>query len=113
MEPLRDLKIDVNASRTYNKAQSIQFMYEGSPTTHSGSFNMTTISISSAFEGIGNANSGYRSKAFDRFCALIPEMQRRVQQRYAAAGASTSAQVGQYSGDVLILLRRQSNPLAS
>jgi cell surface protein SprA len=102
VEPLRDLKIDVNASRTYNKAQSIQFMYEGSPTTHSGSFNMTTISISSAFEGIGNANSGYRSKAFDRFCALIPEMQRRVQQRYAAAGASTSAQVGQYSGDVLI-----------
>ena len=108
LEPVRDLKIDVNASRTFNRAQSVQFMYEGSPTTRSGSFNMTTISISSAFEGIGNANSGYRSKAFDRFCALIPEMRQRLQQRYTTIPSNprspvpSNLVVGQYSGDVLI-----------
>ena len=100
MEPLRDLKIDLNASRTMTRARSVQFMYSGSPTTQSGSFNMTTITIGSAFEGIGDANSGYRSGAFDRFCRLIPEIRQRVQQRYDALGARGT--VGQYSGDVLI-----------
>ena len=100
VEPLRDLKIDLNASRTMNNARSVQFMYEGSPTTKSGSFNMTTITIGSAFEGMGNANSGYRSAAFDRFCSLIPEIRQRVQQRYDAHGGKGT--VGQYSGDVLI-----------
>ena len=100
VEPLRDLKIDLNASRTMTRARSVQFMYAGSPTTQSGTFNMTTVSISSAFEGIGDANSGYRSAAFDRFCSLIPEMRQRVQQRYDALGAKGT--VGQYSGDVLI-----------
>ncbi|MCH5312747.1 MAG: hypothetical protein J1E57_12520, partial [Prevotella sp.] len=73
LEPVRDLKIDLNASRTVNRAQSVQYMYDGSPTTRSGSFNMTTISLSSAFEAMGNANSGYTSKTFDKFRALIPE----------------------------------------
>ena len=100
MEPLRDLKIDLNASSTMTRARSVQFMYSGSPTTQSGSFNMTTITIGSAFEGIGDANSGYRSGAFDRFCRLIPEIRQRVQQRYDALGARGT--VGQYSGDVLI-----------
>ena len=100
VEPLRDLKIDLNASHTMSRARSVQFMYIGSPTTQSGSFNMTTITIGSAFEGIGDANSGYRSGAFDRFCRLIPEIRQRVQQRYDALGAKGT--VGQYSGDVLI-----------
>ncbi len=42
-------------------------MYEGTPTTQSGTFQMTTISLGSAFEGMGNANSGYRSKTFEKF----------------------------------------------
>ena len=100
VEPIRDMKIDLNASYTKTRARSVQFMYEGSPTTQSGTFNMTTITIGSAFEGIGNANSGYRSAAFDRLCALIPEMQQRVQHQYDALGAKGT--VGQYSGDVLI-----------
>ena len=111
LEPVRDLKIDLNASRTMNRARSIQFMYEGLPTTQSGSFNMTTISIKSAFEGIGNANSGYKSKTFDRFCELIPEVHQRLQARYdqatqtttpAASTAGTTPTVNPLSGDVLI-----------
>ena len=101
LEPIRDLKIDLNASRTVNRSKSVQFMYEGSPTTCSGSFNMTTISLSSAFEGMGDANSGYPSKAFDRFRASIPEFRNRVQAQYAGAPASVG-QVGEYSADVLL-----------
>jgi cell surface protein SprA len=119
LEPLRDLKIDLNATRTSTRARSVQFMYEGSPTTQSGAFNMTTISLKSAFEAIGNANSGYQSRSFDRFCELIPQMQQRLQQRYTDYQNARTAQtvkdgqtvqaastalnsVGQYSGDVLI-----------
>ena len=101
VEPVRDLKIDLNASRTVNSAQSVQYMYEGSPTTRSGSFNMTTISIGSAFEGVGDANSGYPSRAFNKFCELIPQYRDRVQSLYTDAPASVG-QVNQYSADVLV-----------
>ena len=101
VEPLRDLKIDLNASRTMTRAQSVQYMYEGSPTTRSGTFNMTTISLGSAFEKTGDANSGYSSKTFDKFCRLIPEYQARVQAQYAGVPESVGP-VGQYSADVLV-----------
>ena len=41
LEPVRDLKIDLNAGRTRNKSNQIQFMYEGMPQIQSGNFNMT------------------------------------------------------------------------
>ena len=50
LEPIADLKIDLTATRTRTQNNSIQYMYAGMPTTQSGSFNMTTISIGSAFE---------------------------------------------------------------
>ena len=73
MEPINDLKIDLNASHTDNHARSIQYMYEGRPTTHSGSFNMTTISLKGSLAGMGNANNGYRSGTFDRFCQMLSD----------------------------------------
>ncbi len=82
LEPARDLKIDLNASRTESKARSIQYVYAGMPSTQSGTFNMTTISIGSAFEAIGDANSGYPSKVFNKFCDAIPEFQQRVAAHY-------------------------------
>ena len=101
LEPVRDLKIDLNASRTMTRAQSVQYMYEGSPTTRSGSFNMTTISLGSALEPMGDANSGYTSKTFDKFRELIPQFRDRVQSLYAGAPASATS-VNQYSSDVLV-----------
>ncbi len=110
LEPVRDLKIDLNAARSVNRSRSVQYMYQGSPMTQSGSFNMTTISLSSAFEPMGDANSGYQSKTFDKFRELIPQVRDRVQQLYAGAikadggGVSTTAinPVNQYSSDVLL-----------
>ena len=100
LEPVRDLKIDLSASRTVNRAKSIQYMYEGSPTTHSGSFTMTTLSLKSALEGMGDANNGYYSKSFEKFCNSIAGFRDRVQARYA--GIDGVGEVKQYSGDVLI-----------
>ena len=109
LEPMRDLKIDLNASRTVNKARSIQFMYVGSPTTYSGSFNMTTISIRSALEGMGDANNGYSSRTFDEFCDKVAAFRDRVQAQYPTGEAASKVvggagvnNVDPYSADVLI-----------
>ena len=101
LEPIRDLKIDLSATRTVNRAKSIQFMYAGSPTTHSGTFTMTTISIKSALEGMGNANNGYYSKSFEEFCGKVGQFRDRVEARYAGSTMKANA-VDPYSADVLI-----------
>ena len=106
LEPLRDLKVDLNASRTDTRAKSVQYMYAGMPTTKSGTFNMTTISLKGVLEGIGDANNGYRSKTFEKFCALLPEYRQRVASQYPEAGTSfggaTVGEVNPYSADVMI-----------
>ena len=95
LEPIRDLKIDLNASRTETKARSIQYMYEGMPTTQSGTFTMTTISLKSALEGIGDANNGFHSASFDRFCNMLSDYQQRAEAQYGTT-------VDQYNASVMI-----------
>lgn len=101
LEPVRDLKIDLNASRADNRARSIQFMYPGMPTTLSGSFNMTTISLRGSLAGMGDASNGYQSDVFDHFRELIPEFQQRVQAQYKDA-PGTFGETNPYSADVLV-----------
>ena len=96
LEPARDLRIDLNASRMESRARSIQYMYEGMPTTQTGSFNMTTISIGSAFEAMGDANSGYPSAAFDRFCDALPRFREMAMAHYG------TTDIRPYSAAVMI-----------
>ncbi|MDE7085131.1 MAG: cell surface protein SprA, partial [Prevotella sp.] len=96
LEPARDLKIDLNASRTESRSRSIQYMYGGMPTTQSGTFNMTTISISSAFERMGDANSGYPSAVFERFCDALPRFHQQAMAHYG------TQDIKQYSAAVMI-----------
>lgn len=114
LEPVKDFKIDLSATRTKTTQKSIQYMYEGTPTTQSGAFQMTTISLGSAFEGMGNANSGYRSKTFEKFVNSLAGFRNRVETQYAGtvypagsalAGGKFDASrtpVNQYSSDVMI-----------
>lgn len=114
LEPFKDFKIDLSATRTKTTQKSIQYMYEGTPTTQSGAFQMTTISLGSAFEGMGNANSGYRSKTFETFVNSLAGFRDRVEAQYAGtvypagsalAGGKFDASrtpVNQYSSDVMI-----------
>ena len=114
LEPIKNLKIDLNANRTMTTAKSIQYMYEGNPTTQSGTFSMTTLSLGSAFEGSGNANNGYHSSTFEKFCKSLDGFRQRVEARYANAvypdGTPLAGQkfdpanggVNKYSSDVMI-----------
>ena len=117
LEPARNLKIDLNASRSMTRQKSVQYMYEGNPTKLSGQFTMTTISIKSAFEGMGNAENGYHSASFDRFRNSIEGYRARVEAQYAGlrypSGTGTEyagkpfnpsevAGVNKYSADVMV-----------
>ncbi len=114
LEPVKDLKIDLNASRTMTTAKSVQYMYQGMPTTQSGTFTMTTISLGSTFEGTGNANNGYHSATFEKFCNSLEGFRQRVENQYAGAtypaGSILAGQtfnadngtVSKYSADVMI-----------
>ena len=101
LEPIRDLKIDLNASWTDNRARSIQYMYPGKPTTHSGSFNMTTISLKGSLAGMGDASNGYHSSTFDEFRSLLPEFRERVLAQYADAPMKYG-DVNPYGADVMV-----------
>lgn len=117
LEPVRDLKIDLNASRTVNKSRQVQFMYANMPVTQSGSFNMTTITASSAFAGHGNINNNYYSKPFNQFVENLGIVRDRLEQKYstmtypATAGEGfkghrydpeTNGHIDSYSADVMI-----------
>lgn len=81
LEPVKDLKIDLNASWTRNQSKSIQFMYDGMPTNESGGFNMTTISIGNSFGG-GNADNNYQSDVFDEFVGSLDKHRMRIEKKY-------------------------------
>lgn len=114
LEPIRSMKIDLNMSRTKTTAKSIQYLQESVPITQSGSFSMTTISIKSAFEGMGDANNGYYSSSFETFCRSLDAYQAKVQNRYTGrvypAGTAYAGQrynpaygtVNKYGADVMI-----------
>ena len=116
LEPIRDLKIDLSASRNVNKSKSVQFMYAGMPTTQSGSFNMTIISAKSAFASNGNINNNYNSEPFNEFLKNLDIVKARLEQKYqgvaypVGTGAAfegkpynaENGSVDKYSADVMI-----------
>lgn len=114
LEPVRDVKIDLTATRTTNVAKSIQYMFDGMPTTQTGSFTQTTISIGSAFERTGDASRGYPSKTFRKFVAALDRFQQRVERRYAGLPYPANSllngetftpengTVSKYSADVMV-----------
>ncbi len=114
LEPFRDFKIDLTASRNRNRSNSIQYMFAGMPTNASGSFSMTTISIGSAFEGSGSAGNGFKSPTFNKFVGLLDSYQARAQAKYEGAtypvGTALAGQpydpahgaVDRYSAEVMI-----------
>ena len=114
LEPMKNFRIDLNANRTETRAKSIHYMYAGMPMTQSGTFTMTTLSMKSALEGMGNANNGYYSASFEKFCHSLDHYQARVQAQYEGAvypvGTSMAGQtynaengmVKKYSADVMV-----------
>ena len=57
---------------------------------------MTTISLGSAFEGMGDATNGYHSATFEKFCNSLESFRSRVEAQYTnaeyPAGSSLAGQ---------------------
>ena len=114
LEPITNLKIDLVATRNENRSKSIQYMYNGNPTTQSGTFSMTTISLKGALSGIGTATDGFHSSVFEKFCASLDRFRDRVEAQYANAvypqGSTlagkpfdpTNGTIDKYSADVMV-----------
>ena len=119
LEPARNLKIDLNAERTMTRSKSMQFMYGDAtsfPISYSGQFTMTTVSIKSAFEGMGSAENGFHSASFERFCNSLDGFRSRVEAQYAGLtypngmgeksrkpfNPNEYAGVNKYSADVMV-----------
>ena len=75
---------------------------------------MTTISLGTAFEGMGNANNGFHSATFKKFCNSLEGFRQRVEAQYAGAvypaGSALAGKkfdhanggVNLYSADVMV-----------
>ena len=113
LEPMRDFKIDLNASWTRNKSKNTQFMYAGMPFNESGGLTMTTITIGNSFGG-GNAANGYKSGIYDSFIENIEAYRQQTEKMYEGAKYPASSSlagetynaanggVNKYSADVMI-----------
>ena len=113
LEPMKDFKIDLNASWTRNNSKNIQFMYDGMPFTESGGLTMTTITIGNSFGG-GSAANGYKSVVYDKFVNNIEAYRQQTEKLYegskypvssSLAGETYNAAnggVNKYSADVMI-----------
>lgn len=81
LEPIRGLKILLTNNRTDNRTSQVQFMYDGMPTTRTGSFTKTHIAIATALRSC-KAQDNYASKAFSNFLEAIPVVAQRYEEQY-------------------------------
>ena len=111
IEPVKNMKIDLNASRTETRSRSVLYMDQGNSVNQTGNFNMTTISIGSAFEGMGNATNGYHSGTFKKFVESLDSYAKRFGAQYGGIyqqamenpeASPIYGEVNKYSADVMI-----------
>lgn len=113
LEPFRNFKIDLNASHTMTRNKRVQYMYSGNPTTETGLFNMTTLSLGTAFESMGNASNGFHSATFEKFCNSLSEFQELATAAYVSKYGGNPFSIGsaiydgktpvsKYSSDVMV-----------
>lgn len=89
LEPVRGLKILLTSNLTDSGTEQMQFMYEGNPTSFSGSYVRTHWAFMTAMRN-SKAENGYASEAFSNFLSYIPEMQRRVERQYSGTTYPTT-----------------------
>jgi len=83
LEPIRGLRINLEALRERNERTSFQFnSYPNVIKTLGGSFTITTVTLSSSFDS-GNAKNNYKSKAFDKFVKNIDLVRGRLERVYS------------------------------
>ncbi|WP_421920855.1 cell surface protein SprA [Marinifilum sp.] len=92
IEPVKGLKIDLNANRNYSRNRSEYYIYnnedggfDNENLVKSGNFSMSFLSLKSAFFAIGNTGN-YSSEYFNKFLEnRKAESLRLAQQRYGTS----------------------------
>ncbi len=119
LEPFPGFKIQLNGKRYEASSSSIIYNYERLQENLTGSFNITTVALATAFDKIGTADENFASNSFTRFQEYRQVMANRVQAQYdnviypdagflagtTAAGQTYSKKYGKIntsSADVLI-----------
>lgn len=95
IEPIPGLKIDLTAQRQTSDNKTIQFMYEGMPTTFNGNFNITQVAIKTIFNKVGGADENYYSSTFDQFLKNRKTIQLRLQEQITHKRYPTTGFFGQ------------------
>jgi len=82
VEPIAGFKIDLSAKRYMARNTSINYM-SGGTKTFTGSYNITMMALSTAFEKTGSATQNYKSKLFDTFLSNRQTIADRLNSKYA------------------------------
>lgn len=69
LEPIPGLRIELNAKQYIAANRSIKYMFDGMPSTFTGSYNITLVALSTAFQSSGSAANNYASEAFSNLLA--------------------------------------------
>ncbi|GAB6010765.1 T9SS outer membrane translocon Sov/SprA [Viscerimonas tarda] len=97
LEPFKAMKITFAARRDKTDRTEYRHMNEGMPKTFGGSFSMSVVTISSAFES-SNARSGYSSNAFNKFVANREVIAERYKQKYTGIAIPKKGFLAGYPG---------------
>ncbi|MDR1499740.1 MAG: cell surface protein SprA [Tannerellaceae bacterium] len=85
LEPFPGLRVSLRGEHQDTRRTEIQYMYSGMPEIRGGNFTMTTVSIGSFFEGMGNMANGYASTAFESFLTNRGVIAGRLNARYMSS----------------------------
>ena len=80
VEPIPGFKIDLDAKRYETQNTSIQYI--SGTNLFTGSYNITTIALSTAFKHIGSANENYSSELFDKLLSNRQVIANRLTAKY-------------------------------
>ncbi len=103
LEPIKGLRIDLNANRRYTNNISEYYLFDGEHfrgvfnTMESGSFSMSFNTLATAFDKVEKKGS-YRSKTFDQFLENRTTISRRLGDNRQG---STYPSTGQYEGTAI------------
>ncbi|MDD4969298.1 MAG: cell surface protein SprA [Paludibacter sp.] len=81
VEPITGFKIDLSAKRYEAKNTAVNYAY-GDTKTFTGSYNITMMALSTAFEKTGTATQNYKSTLFDTFLANRQTIADRLNANY-------------------------------
>ncbi|MEI7504086.1 MAG: cell surface protein SprA, partial [Paludibacter sp.] len=96
IEPIPGLKIDLSAKRYTASNSTIQYQFydkvtNNMPTTFTGSYNITLMALSTAFNKIGTADQNYNSELFNTFLANRQIVANRLNAKYTGTNYPTSS----------------------